>query len=316
MVSGDLTLETSGAGTLDLGGAEVGGDTSVTASGYTGVSAATAMGDTSVTMINSEATMEVTLPDGAFTSDTPVDFSVTNQPGSTEIVDGNTVTHLGTYSFEFAIPTLNSPAELNFEIDLAAMMEPDRLSLLDLLHDGALLTLGVRGDAPGAELQLFDVCAGGGPVADSCAIVQWLDANRMLLDPLGGIDPALLRLGGLVGHFSTYSFLAVTLPGDFNHDGIVDAADYVVWRKTDGTQEGYDRWRSNFGAQSLAIGLASGTSANTAIPEPNCAVMLVTAAAAFAAARRSGFSVNLFLDDYPTVTSSPSERASRSAVAM
>ncbi len=30
------------------------------------------------------------------------------------------------------------------------------------------------------------------------------------------------------------------LPGDFNHDGAVDAADYVVWRKNPGgiyTQE-------------------------------------------------------------------------------
>ena len=37
------------------------------------------------------------------------------------------------------------------------------------------------------------------------------------------------------------------LPGDFNNDGTVDAADYVVWRKNDGTQTGYDAWRANFG---------------------------------------------------------------------
>ena len=188
------------------------GDISLTTDGYTTVAASTAGGETAVTMINNEATMEVTLPDGAFTSETPVAFSITNQPASVETIDGNTVTHLGTYNFEFAIPTLNSAAELNFEIELAAMDEPDRLSLLDLLHDGAVLTLGVRGDAPGAELQLFDVCAAGGPVADSCVVVQWLDENRMLLDPLGGIDPSILRLEGLVGHFSTYSFVAVTSP--------------------------------------------------------------------------------------------------------
>lgn len=37
-------------------------------------------------------------------------------------------------------------------------------------------------------------------------------------------------------------------PGDYNHDGFVDDADYVVWRKTgiDG-QEGYNTWRTNFG---------------------------------------------------------------------
>ena len=30
------------------------------------------------------------------------------------------------------------------------------------------------------------------------------------------------------------------LPGDFNHDGTVDAADYVVWRKTEARCAGYD----------------------------------------------------------------------------
>ena len=43
------------------------------------------------------------------------------------------------------------------------------------------------------------------------------------------------------------SSLVAHLPGDFNNDGTVDAADYVVWRKNDGTQTGYDAWRANFG---------------------------------------------------------------------
>ena len=37
------------------------------------------------------------------------------------------------------------------------------------------------------------------------------------------------------------------LPGDYNHNGIVDAADYVVWRKglgTTYTQADYDVWRA------------------------------------------------------------------------
>ncbi|MEX2546100.1 MAG: hypothetical protein WD316_13305 [Phycisphaeraceae bacterium] len=38
------------------------------------------------------------------------------------------------------------------------------------------------------------------------------------------------------------------LEGDYNGDGVVDAADYVVWRKTDGSAEGYNTWRTNFGA--------------------------------------------------------------------
>ncbi len=37
--------------------------------------------------------------------------------------------------------------------------------------------------------------------------------------------------------------------GDYNGDGEVDAADYVVWRKTNlNGQAGYDTWRANFGS--------------------------------------------------------------------
>ncbi|HEX2476641.1 MAG TPA: hypothetical protein VHK01_17945 [Lacipirellulaceae bacterium] len=40
------------------------------------------------------------------------------------------------------------------------------------------------------------------------------------------------------------------LSGDFNNDGAVNAADYVVWRKGSGTtynQFHYDAWRANVG---------------------------------------------------------------------
>jgi hypothetical protein len=61
------------------------------------------------------------------------------------------------------------------------------------------------------------------------------------------------------------------LPGDFNTDGAVDAADYVLWRKNDGTQTGYDAWRANFGT-SLGVGsgqaLPSAHQLSAAVPEP------------------------------------------------
>jgi len=61
------------------------------------------------------------------------------------------------------------------------------------------------------------------------------------------------------------------LPGDFNQDGIVNAADYVVWRKTDGSQPGYNNWRANFGRSS-----GSGTGAvAAAVPEPATGLLLL-----------------------------------------
>jgi hypothetical protein len=75
----------------------------------------------------------------------------------------------------------------------------------------------------------------------------------------------------------------VTLDGDFNNDGKVDAADYVVWRKTDGTPTGYNLWRANFGAMA---GAGSGLT-DSSVPEPGaCILVLVALTAAFGCARR------------------------------
>jgi hypothetical protein len=48
--------------------------------------------------------------------------------------------------------------------------------------------------------------------------------------------------------------------GDFNHDGIVNSADYVVLRNSSSNSSQMDEWRGNFGANT--------GSGNSAIPEP------------------------------------------------
>ena len=69
--------------------------------------------------------------------------------------------------------------------------------------------------------------------------------------------------------------------GDYNHDGKVDSADYVVWRKNpaaNGGANGYNIWRQNFGlppgsGSSLGSGSAS-------VPEPASALLLLVGAVA------------------------------------
>jgi hypothetical protein len=64
-------------------------------------------------------------------------------------------------------------------------------------------------------------------------------------------------------------------PGDFNNDGKVDAADYVVWRKGVGSRFNgthHSQWRSRFGATS---GTGSVAASAAAIPEPAGAVLIV-----------------------------------------
>jgi hypothetical protein len=77
--------------------------------------------------------------------------------------------------------------------------------------------------------------------------------------------------------------LSVGLPGDYNFDGTVDSADYVVWRKYDGTQAGYNTWRTNFGR---TVGNGSGAKANTNVPEPATLLMLNVAALGLRLRRR------------------------------
>jgi hypothetical protein len=86
------------------------------------------------------------------------------------------------------------------------------------------------------------------------------------------------------------------IPGDYNNDGIVDAADYVVFRKNEGTpsslandpiggvigQGQYDQWRAHFSES--AIG--SSANANSNVPEPSAFAMLIMAAAVVPTRRR------------------------------
>jgi hypothetical protein len=81
----------------------------------------------------------------------------------------------------------------------------------------------------------------------------------------------------------------IGLPGDYNRNGVVDAADYVVWRDRLGSgtalanddtpgvgADDYDRWRANFGlADEIVAGLSS--TPNAAVPEPSSTLLALAA---------------------------------------
>jgi hypothetical protein len=62
--------------------------------------------------------------------------------------------------------------------------------------------------------------------------------------------------------------------GDYNNDYVVDAADYVVWRKTDGTPGNYDTWQANFGPAAGARATI-GSAAINWVPEPATILILL-----------------------------------------
>jgi hypothetical protein len=87
----------------------------------------------------------------------------------------------------------------------------------------------------------------------------------------------------------------VGVPGDYNGNGTVDAADYVLWRDggplqnevaTPGTitQDDYDAWRARFGN---TAGAASGNLLVAAVPEPGCCALAMLAMFGGLGVRRS-----------------------------
>jgi hypothetical protein len=76
------------------------------------------------------------------------------------------------------------------------------------------------------------------------------------------------------------------VPGDYNRNNVVDAADYIVWRNNPATlpnegaslgvvnQDDYNFWRANFGRSAFSSGSSH---LAAALPEPATWVMLATA---------------------------------------
>ena len=62
-----------------------------------------------------------------------------------------------------------------------------------------------------------------------------------------GVFPVTFKVTDGTATTSQTININVALAGDFNGDNVVDAADYVVWRNSGGSQSAYDLWRANFG---------------------------------------------------------------------
>ena len=86
------------------------------------------------------------------------------------------------------------------------------------------------------------------------------------------------------------------VPGDYNGNGVVDMADYVLWRNGGPLQNevnsigvvdasDYDAWRANFGNHA---GSGSGLGSSSAVPEPATLALLILGGIGIFAGRRRG----------------------------
>jgi hypothetical protein len=154
----------------------------------------------------------------------------------------------------------------------------------------------------------------GIPAANSFHIdFTLVDTNtfNLLLTPVGGGTPYFTQTGGsLAGtsgvainrlritaygtgssadgskelFFDNLLVTAPDIPGDFNHDNKVDAADYVIWRENGLNGESYNLWRTNFGTAGSAS-LSHNMPSN--VPEPLAAAYILVSFASMLSCRQA-----------------------------
>lgn len=195
----------------------------------------------------------------------------------------------GTTSFASSFSPGDSPAEVEFEGDLALAGtntllieiagpalgdDYDSLTVAgDAVIDGLLsVSLDDFTPTPGQQFTILSASS----VIDNGLVLGGPDASAFSL-LVGGDSVVLQAVGAL-------------LAGDYNSDGVVNIADYTVWRDNLGAPAGtldndttggtigaaqYDLWKSNFGATLPLAGLSQ-----TTVPEPSTVMLLLLGAAA------------------------------------
>jgi hypothetical protein len=142
---------------------------------------------------------------------------------------------------------------------------------------------GVRIDVDGSAYYALSTASGGYAVpvnADGTYNVTFSGGSFATFATMASV------IGGRNVKIDYLAHAVAMLLGDYNENGIVDAADYVVWRKKFGSvtalpnddtpgvaNDDYTRWRARFG--NTLVG--SGAGVSVAIPEPGTIAMLMVA---------------------------------------
>lgn len=213
---------------------------------------------------------------------------------TTSIVDGDSSIGIGlNFNEEFPeermllefsladIPQDATIESVKLDLDFNASSGSPRIEIFGYQGDG----LASLSDAnPGGQ-----VIGTSPPVSASTAFSESLDVDfvQSLMDQ--GASHLGLRLRSLdlplyVSARTTESgfgeppaliveYVISGLAGDFNEDGMVDTADYTVWRDGLGdtyTSADYQTWRNNFGA-------TADSSSSSSVPEPATVLLLIIA---------------------------------------
>ncbi len=233
--------------------------------------------------------------DLVFADTTVVDGPVTNTATGA-------ITALGNVTFNDAVSGAGGfygPGTITFNGDLSPGASPADVSFegnIALAHANTLF-IELGGTTPGSEYDQLMVA--GSATLDGLVDVSLINGFM----PFGGQQFTILTAGNITNNglalaaadASLFNLIigstsvilqAIGLPGDYNQNGIVDTADYVVWRKNQGTTNTlpndlfggtigaaqYDQWRTHFGQ---TAGSGAGATTYAAVPEPATLVMFI-----------------------------------------
>jgi len=184
---------------------------------------------------------------------------------------------------------LNDPAAADIFTGVGGIaVSPDQkwLATVEIDNDIAIIPL-VNGLPDIANRLVVDAGTNSGngrdiafDAADNLYYVSSGQAMYRVLSP-GGHTTTTLSWNGTSYSFSN-ALAAGGLVGDYNGNGVVDMADYVLWRNggplqndaTPGTTDAsdYDVWRAHFGNHN---GSGSSLGSGTAVPEPGSVALVL-----------------------------------------
>jgi hypothetical protein len=208
----------------------------------------------------------------------------------------------GVNQFDFSFRGLQQQFAIQSQADSAGQ----DVSSGGFLANSTYLFVGkIAGNGAGANTMRASLFANGATVGNFAgASFPW----TLTAQGSAGFNPVITQLqfsslyeanytvsNVWIGTAADFFALPSAAMGDFNADGMVDIADYLVWRKTmdqtgtllaaDGNGNGsvdagdYNVWQAHFG-EMVGSGGASGTSqSQSAVPEPSAAALMFIAAA-------------------------------------
>ncbi len=267
-------------GSGDIKGSSVGGTGGMYLTGTGGVTIANNYTAAGPITIGKGATGTVSL-NGNITSATSLTVnSGAVTLGGANTFSGNTVVNGGSLTVSGASATFGKG-----NLTVSGGSAVISAGVTDAILNSATLTLAGGGTANTADVGFINLATGINEQVASLILGTTAYTSGTFGSTASGATNTFDEYFSGVGIITVMS----SLLGDYNHDGTVNAADYVAWRMGQSPNPNsladYNTWRANFGT---SAGSGSGLGKSAAVPEPGALALVILAlGSAFLTSRKT-----------------------------